>query len=55
VPGRPAEPGGSSHGATKSVHAHDPDGNEFEVTWMLPKSSWSEYADAAPVERLDAS
>ena len=45
--------GGSSHGATKSVYAHDPDGNEFEVMWMLPKASWGEYADAAPVERLD--
>jgi catechol-2,3-dioxygenase len=45
--------GESSHGATKSVYAHDPDGNEFEVMWMLPKASWGEYADAAPVERLD--
>ena len=45
--------GESSHGATKSIYAHDPDGNEFEVMWMLPKDSWGEYADAAPVERLD--
>lgn len=45
--------GESSHGATKSVYAHDPDGNEFEVMWMLPKESWGEYADAAPIERLD--
>jgi catechol-2,3-dioxygenase len=45
--------GESSHGATKSVYAHDPDGNEFEVMWMLPKTSWGEYADAAPVESLD--
>jgi catechol-2,3-dioxygenase len=29
--------GGSSHGATKSVYGKDPDGNEFEVMWMLPK------------------
>ncbi len=43
----------SSHGATKSIYAHDPDGNEFEVMWMLPKESWGEYADAAPIERLD--
>jgi hypothetical protein len=23
--------------------------------WMLPRASWGEYADAAPVERLDLS
>jgi catechol-2,3-dioxygenase len=45
--------GESSHGATKSVYGKDPDGNEFEVMWMLPKSHWGEYADAAPVDRLD--
>ena len=28
--------GESSHGATKSIYGHDPDGNEFEVMWMLP-------------------
>jgi len=30
--------GESSHGATKSVYGKDPDGNEFEVMWMLPKA-----------------
>jgi catechol-2,3-dioxygenase len=45
--------GESSHGATKSIYAHDPDGNEFEVMWMLPKASWGDYADAAPVDALD--
>ena len=45
--------GESSHGATKSVYAQDPDGNEFEVMWMLPRDQWGAYADAAPVERLD--
>ena len=45
--------GESSHGATKSVYGQDPDGNEFEVMWMLPKASWGEYVDAAPVEHLD--
>jgi catechol-2,3-dioxygenase len=45
--------GESSHGATKSIYAHDPDGNEFEVMWMLPKASWGEHADAAPVDALD--
>ena len=45
--------GESSHGATKSVYGRDPDGNEFEVMWMLPRAQWGEYADQAVVERLD--
>jgi len=43
----------SSHAATKSVYGQDPDGNEFEVMWMLPQASWGEFVNAAPVERLD--
>lgn len=45
--------GESSHGATKSIYGKDPDGNEFEVMWMLPRAEWGAYADAAPVEHLD--
>ncbi|MFC8501237.1 VOC family protein [Pedococcus sp. NPDC057267] len=45
--------GESSHGATKSLYGQDPDGNEFEVMWMLPRASWGEFEHAAPVERLD--
>lgn len=45
--------GESSHGATKSVYGRDPDGNEFEVMWMLPRAKWGDFVDAAPVERLD--
>jgi catechol-2,3-dioxygenase len=45
--------GESSHGATKSVYGRDPDGNEFEVMWMLPKAHWGEYENAAPIEQLD--
>ena len=45
--------GESSHGATKSLYAADPDGNEFEVMWMLPREAWGEYENAAPVDRLD--
>lgn len=43
----------SSHGATKSVYGTDPDGNEFELMWMLPRQDWGEYENAAPVERLN--
>ncbi len=28
--------GASDHGATKALYAHDPDGLEFEVSWLLP-------------------
>ena len=45
--------GESSHGATKSLYAQDPDGNEFEVMWMLPQSEWGAFENSAPIERLD--
>ena len=45
--------GESSHGATKSIYGRDPDGNEFEVMWMLPRNTWGQYENAAPIERLD--
>ncbi|HEX6917169.1 MAG TPA: VOC family protein [Phycicoccus sp.] len=45
--------GESSHGATKSLYGRDPDGNEFEVMWMLPRDAWGRFENAAPVERLD--
>ena len=45
--------GASSHGATKSLYGADPDGNEFEVMWMLPRAEWGAYAGAAPVDHLD--
>ena len=45
--------GESSHGATKSIYGADPDGNEFEIMWMLPRDAWGEYVNAAPVDHLD--
>ncbi len=45
--------GESSHGATKSVYGIDPDGNEFEIMWLLPREAWGEYESKAVVERLD--
>lgn len=45
--------GESSHGATKSVYGVDPDGNEFELMWMLPRAEWGEYESSAPIDRLD--
>jgi catechol-2,3-dioxygenase len=45
--------GESSHGATKSVYGADPDGNEFEIMWMLPREAWGEFENSATVDRLD--
>ncbi|MCU0268510.1 MAG: VOC family protein [Acidimicrobiales bacterium] len=45
--------GESSHGATKSIYGADPDGNEFELMWMLPRDAWGDDEYAAPIEPLD--
>ncbi|MDA8358834.1 MAG: VOC family protein [Actinomycetota bacterium] len=45
--------GESSHGATKSVYGADPDGNEFELMWMLPRDHWGVYESSAPIDHLD--
>jgi len=45
--------GMSDHGATKSVYGYDPDGNEFEVMWMVPREHWGEYENAAPTRALN--
>jgi len=45
--------GQSDHGATKSLYAADPDGNEFEVMWMVPREQWGEYDRKAIVAPLN--
>jgi catechol-2,3-dioxygenase len=45
--------GESSHGATKSIYGADPDGNEFEIMWMLPRQAWGAYENTAPIDALD--
>lgn len=45
--------GESSHGATLSVYGADPDGNEFEIMWMLPREAWGAYAQQAVIEPLN--
>jgi catechol-2,3-dioxygenase len=47
--------GESSHGATKSVYGVDPDGNQFEMMWMLPRTQWGRYESDVVVEELDLS
>ena len=45
--------GESDHGATKSVYGHDPDGNEFEVMWMVPREQWGADEHSATIAPLD--
>jgi catechol-2,3-dioxygenase len=45
--------GESDHGVSKSIYAHDPDGNEFEILWSVPPEQWGEYAEHAVVQPLD--
>ena len=45
--------GASDHGATKSLYGKDPDGNEFEVMWLLPREAWGRFKDDAVVLPLD--
>ena len=45
--------GQSHHGATISLYGADPDGNEFEVMWMLPREAWGEYEKRGVVMGLD--
>ncbi|MBV8601528.1 MAG: VOC family protein [Candidatus Eremiobacteraeota bacterium] len=45
--------GASDHGATKSIYGYDPDGNEFEIMWMVPREHWGEYENSAPTRPLD--
>jgi catechol-2,3-dioxygenase len=45
--------GESDHGATKSLYGRDPDGNEFEIMWMVPRDQWGDFAHEATVAPLD--
>jgi catechol-2,3-dioxygenase len=45
--------GTSDHGVNKSLYAHDPDGIEFEVMWLVPAEQWGDEARQAIVRPLD--
>ena len=45
--------GASDHGATKSLYGRDPDGIDFEVTWMVPRPFWGEWERRGVVRPLD--
>lgn len=43
--------GQSNHGSSLSLYAKDPDGNEFEVFWLVPEEEWETRGFG--VKRLD--
>jgi catechol-2,3-dioxygenase len=45
--------GASDHGVNKSLYAVDPDGLEFEVTWVVPPHLWGEEEHEAIIRPLD--
>jgi catechol-2,3-dioxygenase len=45
--------GASDHGVSKSLYGHDPDGNEFEIMWRVPREAWGEYEEHGAVMPLD--
>jgi catechol-2,3-dioxygenase len=45
--------GASDHGVSKSLYGADPDGNEFEVMWRVPRDAWGEEEHRGVVRALD--
>ena len=45
--------GASDHGVSKSLYGHDPDGNEFELMWAVPRDQWGEEEHRGVVRPLD--
>jgi len=45
--------GASDHGVSKSLYGRDPDGNEFEIMWRVPREAWGEFEKRGTVMPLD--
>ena len=45
--------GASDHGVSKSLYGADPDGNEFEIMWRVPRAAWGEFEKRGAVLPLD--
>ncbi len=43
----------ADHGATKSLYGRDPDGNEFEIMWRVPRDAWGEDEHRGVIRPLD--
>ena len=45
--------GASDHVVSKSLYGRDPDGNEFEIMWRVPREAWGEHEHRGAVMPLD--
>ena len=45
--------GASDHGVSKSLYGADPDGNEFEIMWRVPREQWGDLEHDAVIAPLD--
>ena len=45
--------GASDHGVSKSLYGADPDGNEFEIMWRVPREAWGEFERRGAIMPLD--
>ena len=45
--------GASDHGVSKSLYGADPDGNEFEIMWRVPREQWGEMETDNVLAPLD--
>ena len=45
--------GASDHGVSKSLYGADPDGNEFEIMWRVPREFWGDMEKGAGIKPLD--
>jgi catechol-2,3-dioxygenase len=45
--------GASDHLVSKSLYAKDPDGNEFEVMWRVPREDWPDPEESTQIRPLD--
>jgi catechol-2,3-dioxygenase len=45
--------GASDHGVSKSLYGADPDGNEFEIMWRVPREAWGAAEEQGGIAPLD--
>jgi catechol-2,3-dioxygenase len=45
--------GASDHGVSKSLYGADPDGNEFEIMWRVPREAWGDEEHKGVVRPLN--
>ena len=45
--------GASDHGVSKSLYGRDPDGNEFEIMWRVPRELWGAAEKEGGIAPLD--